>query len=169
MSDTFTGLSFIDDLLKGKWIEGLLLFTLFTRNVLAPITLTSMAWSHLFSSPFSSLAFFPNQSLISPCTMSLQAVRAVWSTTGGCRHIFSLGSVIIWIFYCWMWCWRLAWGESNIFFFAIKFLGGDSTAASFSEHCLPEWPEVLERRTQALRDLSTSKLDASFYRFFIHF
>lgn len=128
------------------------------KNVLHPssltCTLTSMPPSPLFSSVFSSLTFFLYQFLISPCTTGLQAVRTAWSTTGGCRHITSSGTVIIWLFYCWMCCWRSAWGESNIFF-ATKFLGGDSTPASYSEHWFPKLPAVLERRTKAYRDFQT--------------
>ncbi len=132
--------------------------SLHTRNALRPssftYTLTSMPPSSLFSSVLSSLTFYLYQSLISPRATGLQAVRTVWSTTGGCRHITSSGTVIIWLFYCWMCCWRLAWGESNIFF-ATKFLGEDSTAASCSEHRFPKLPEVLEIRTQAFSDCQT--------------
>ncbi len=116
-------------------------FQLLGMCCILPLTyaLTQMSKSSLFCSAFSSLAFLLYQSLISPDTTGLQAVRTVWSTTGGCRHINSSGTVIIWLFYCWMCCWRPAWGESNIFF-ATKFLGEDSTAASYSEHRFPKIP-----------------------------
>lgn len=124
-----------------------------TEELFLPLTYTLTSF-FLFSPVLSSLTFSLYQPLISPCATGLQAVRAVWSTTGGCRHITSSGTVIIWLFYCWMCCWRSAWGESNIFF-ATKFLGGDSTAASCSEHRLPKLPEVMEIRTQAFRDCQT--------------
>lgn len=77
----------------------------------------------LFTAAFSSLTFY--QSFISPRLTGLQADRTVWSTTGGCRHITSSGTVIIWLFYCWMHRWRSAWGKSNIFL-VTKFLGEET-------------------------------------------